>query len=82
MSMDQQAGFRKGYSTMDHIHMMNIQLIEQSQEYNIPLYIAWIDYQKAFDSLVQHGDLSQALWGQGICGKPFSYLPGSNNSKN
>ena len=68
----EQAGFRKGYSTMDHIHVMN-QMIEKSQEYNLPLYIAWVDYEKAFDS-VQHEDLFQALWNQGIRGKPFRTL--------
>ena len=54
---------------MDHIHVLN-QLIEKSQECNLPLYMAWVDYEMAFDS-VQHGDLLQAVWPPGIRGKSF-----------
>lgn len=50
--MDQpseQAGFRKDYSTMDHIDKIE-QIIEKYAEYKRPLYIAFIiDYKKAFN---------------------------------
>lgn len=46
----EQAGFRKGYSTIDHLHTLRT-LIEKSTEYNIPLCLAYVDYQKAFDSM-------------------------------
>lgn len=39
----EQAGFRSGYSTIDHIHVVN-QLVEKSYEYNRPLCVAFIDY--------------------------------------
>ena len=46
----QQAGFRSGYPTTDHIHAVN-QLKEKCREYNIPLCIAFVNYEKAFDSV-------------------------------
>ncbi|MCJ3464047.1 reverse transcriptase family protein, partial [Klebsiella pneumoniae] len=60
----EQAGFRKGYSTVDHIHTIN-QVIEKCAEYNQPLYIAFIDYEKEFDS-VDTSAVMQALRNQGV----------------
>ena len=53
----EQAGFRGGYSTTDHIHVIN-QLKEKCREFNIPLCIAFIDYEKAFDSVQTQAILS------------------------
>uniref|UniRef100_A0A0N4WT34 Reverse transcriptase domain-containing protein n=1 Tax=Haemonchus placei TaxID=6290 RepID=A0A0N4WT34_HAEPC len=39
----EQASFRRNYSTVDHIHVIR-QLIGKSTRFNIPLYIAFIDY--------------------------------------
>ena len=47
---DQQAGFRKERSCTDQIATLRI-IIEQSIEWNSPLYINFIDFEKAFDSL-------------------------------
>jgi len=44
-----QAGFRAGYSTIDHLHTVNT-IIETALEYNYPICLALIDYEKAFDS--------------------------------
>ena len=55
----EQAGFRKGYSTTDHLQSVN-QIIEKSNEFNKRLCIAFIDYEKAFDS-VEHKDIFTAL---------------------
>ncbi|GFO16827.1 endonuclease-reverse transcriptase [Plakobranchus ocellatus] len=54
-----QAGFRKGYSTTDHIYTLN-QVIEKSNEYNLPLCVGFVDYEKAFDS-VEHFAIFDAL---------------------
>ena len=55
----EQAGFRKGYSTTDHLQALN-QIIEKSNEYNLPLCIGFIDYEKAFDT-VEHFAILEAL---------------------
>lgn len=47
---DQQAGFRKNRSCTDQIAALRI-IIEQSAEWNAPLCINFIDFEKAFDSL-------------------------------
>ena len=47
---DQQAGFRRNRSCADQIASLRI-IMEQSLEWNSPLYINFIDYEKAFDSV-------------------------------
>ena len=47
---DYQAGFRKERSCRDQIATLRI-ILEQSIEWNSPLYICFVDYEKAFDSL-------------------------------
>lgn len=46
----EQASFRKGYFTMEHLQAIN-QIIEKSAEYKKPVYMAFVDYEKAFDSV-------------------------------
>ncbi|PZC70710.1 hypothetical protein B5X24_HaOG215026 [Helicoverpa armigera] len=60
----EQAGFRKGFSTIDHIHTIK-QVLEKYNEYNKTLYIAFIDYAKAFDS-IKHEFIWEALKQQGV----------------
>lgn len=60
----EQAGFRKGFSTIDHIHTIEL-LIEKYQEQQKPLYIAYIDYKKAFDT-VSHMSIWKTLKDQGV----------------
>ena len=60
----EQAGFRSGYSTTDHIHVVN-QLKEKCREYNAPLCIAFDDYEKAFE-LVQTQAVLTSLQEHGI----------------
>ena len=47
---DQQAGFRKDRSCTDQIATLRI-IIEQSIEWRSALYVNFIDFEKAFDSL-------------------------------
>lgn len=46
----EQAEFRRGYSTTDHLQVIHM-IIGKAVEYNIPLHLAFVDYQKAFDSI-------------------------------
>ena len=46
---DQQAGYRWNRSCADQIARLCI-ILEQSLEWNSPLYINFIDYEKAFDN--------------------------------
>jgi len=46
----EQAGFRKAFSTVDHIMSLNL-LFEKCREWNLPLHVVFIDFKKAFDSI-------------------------------
>lgn len=58
-----QAGFRRGHSTIDHIHTIN-QIIEKAGEYDLELHLLFVDFHKAFDT-VDHDSLWEALYEQG-----------------
>ena len=62
----EQAGFRAGYSTIDHIFTLN-NLIEFYIQNNKRLYCAFVDYSKAFD-LVDRASLWYKVLEQGING--------------
>ncbi|KAJ8727743.1 hypothetical protein PYW07_001862 [Mythimna separata] len=68
----EQAGFRKGYSTTDHIHALD-QVIQKYLEYRKPLYIAFIDFKKAFDS-ISHNSIWEALDKQNINAKYINII--------
>ena len=51
-----QAGFRKAHSTLDHVFSLKC-LIDIFMESRYKLYVAFIDYKKAFDSISR-----SALW--------------------
>ena len=60
----EQAGFRSGFSTIDHIQVIS-QLQEKADEYKIPLCFVFVDYEKAFDS-IEFNPLFEALENQGV----------------
>ena len=47
---DEQAGFQKERSCTDHIATLRI-TVEQSLEWNSPVFMTFMDYEKAFDSI-------------------------------
>lgn len=49
----EQAGFRSGYGTNDHLQVLK-SLIEKTIEYNKPLVLIFVDYEKAFDTINQY----------------------------
>ena len=57
-------GFRSKYSMTDHIHAIN-QLKEKCRENNVPMCVAFVDYENAFDS-VQSQTILTSLQKQGI----------------
>ena len=57
--VSEKAGFRKGYSTVDHLQTIH-QLIEKCNEFKRPLCITYIDYEKAFD-IIEHEAIFKAL---------------------
>lgn len=78
----EQAGFRKSYSTIDHIHSLEL-LVEKYQEYRRPLYIGFVDYQKAFDTIL-HNSIWKALQTQKVEKKyvqVLKYLYKNNTSR-
>ncbi|KAE9414893.1 hypothetical protein Angca_008508, partial [Angiostrongylus cantonensis] len=65
----EQTGFRKGFSTVDHIHTLT-RLIEVSREYKRLLCLTFIDLEKAFDS-IEIEAVMEALGSQGV---PSQYI--------
>ncbi len=48
----EQAGFRKDFSTIDQIFTVR-QLLEKAKEYQIGVYLRFIDFKKAYDSITR-----------------------------
>ena len=64
-----QAGFRHNFSTEDHLYTLTV-LHEQAAEWQLNLWVAAIDFKKAFDS-INHDKLWQALNEQHV---PTAYI--------
>ena len=48
---EEQAGFRSGYSTTDHIFTLLSVIPKSMSQRKGKVYVAFIDYQKAFDEV-------------------------------
>ena len=65
----EQAAYRKGFSTEDHLLCLTL-LVEGTLEWNNPLWIASVDFENALDT-VEHAALFNMLLEQGV---PASYV--------
>ena len=65
----EQAAYRKGFSTVDHMLTVTLAL-EKSSEFRSPLWLGLVDFEKAFDS-VEHEALWAALSQQNV---PTEYI--------
>ena len=72
---DNQAGFRENRSCTDQIATLRI-IIEQSIEWNSPVYLFFVDYEKAFDS-VDRDILWKLLRHYGVPNKLLSLVKAS-----
>ena len=68
----EQAAYRRGYSTIDHLHAV-MQVLEKTNEYRIPIHMAFVDYEKAFNS-IQHKAVFEALQQHGVHKKYINIL--------
>uniref|UniRef100_A0A914VH66 Reverse transcriptase domain-containing protein n=1 Tax=Plectus sambesii TaxID=2011161 RepID=A0A914VH66_9BILA len=69
----EQASFRRNFSTINHLHSLN-ELIEKTHEYQLPLYMLFIDFEKAFDS-VEVNAVWSAIQEQACLEQIFRRLP-------
>ena len=69
---DVQAGFRKKYSTVDHIFTLS-SMVQKQLLNRKKLYVAFIDFRKAYDS-INREKLWEVLQKRGVGGKMFSAL--------
>ena len=69
---EEQAGFRANRSCNDQIFVLRT-IVEQSMEWNSSLYINYIDFEKAFDS-IHHLSLWKILELYGFPGKIINIL--------
>ena len=72
MLTDAQAGFRKGRSTIDHIFTLHA-AIEKQFANNSKLYVAFVDFKKAYDT-VNRNIVWSVLFHSGIQGKMLRNL--------
>lgn len=69
---DYQAGFKEGYSTIDHMFTL-LAAVQKQFSYNRKLYVAFIDFEKAFDS-INRNILWPILLKNGIKGKMYKCI--------
>ena len=65
---EEQAGFRTGRSTVDHIFTLFTIIQKSMAQHKGKLYVAFVDYQKAFDSVIRE-NLWNCLYKKGLSTK-------------
>ena len=70
---ENQAGFRKNYSTIDQIFSLHSIVQKCMCKKGTKLYVAFVDFKKAFDS-VRHDKMLECLKNNGVKGKFFASL--------
>lgn len=70
--LKEQAGFRPGRSCVDHINALRL-IVEQSTEFRSPLYLVFVDFERAFDTL-NHQSMYKVLQAIGIPHKLISLI--------
>ena len=69
---EHQAGFKRNYSTIDHMFTL-LSFVQKQFSFNRKLYVAFIDFEKAFDS-INRSLLWPILLKNGIKGKLFQCI--------
>ena len=69
---ENQTGFRKGYSTIDHCFLLNC-IVDIFKKSSKKLYCAFVDYRQAFDKIWRNG-LWYKIINMGISGKVLSVI--------
>ena len=72
-----QAGFKRNYSTVDHMFTL-LACVQKQFSLNRKLYVAFIDFEKAFDS-INRSILWPILLKNGVCGKLFRSIKSMYN---
>ena len=72
-----QAGFRKNYNTIDHLFTIDA-TIQKQLSYHRKLFVAFVDFRKAFDSVVRK-NLWKILRKNGVNGKMFRAITSMYN---
>ena len=78
MLCQEQAGFRRKHRTSDHMFILKNIMSKYKLE-NKPLYIAFIDFKQAFDT-IRHQDLLYKLLKNGISNKFYSIIKSMYNN--
>ena len=77
-----QAGICKNYSTIDHLFTI-VAIIQKQLFYHRKLFVVFVDFRKAFDSVVRKGRKTFFLWRilrkNGVNGKMFRAITSMRN---
>jgi hypothetical protein len=72
---ENQAGFRKGYSTINHIFVLKMLIDYYMCNRKKKLFCALVDFEKAFDKVWRNGLWHKMLGNNTITGKIYTLRP-------